>query len=56
MITQHQAYLWGMKAARSKQSPPFNPFSNSAARAAWQNGYAAETANLQEIRAAALEY
>jgi len=54
LITQSQAFLWGVKAARGRERVAFNPFSNSVARAAWQNGYDRELSELREEQIARL--
>lgn len=48
MVSQQQAYSWGVKAGREAIKPP-NPFSNSAARAAWEAGFASAVADLKEF-------
>lgn len=49
MISYEQAFAWGVKAA-SEPGRPFNPFSNHAARAAWEAGRASQAQEIKFMR------
>ena len=44
MATNHTAFAWGAKAARTGLPLSSNPYLNATARRAWAEGYAYDTA------------